>query len=369
MKRFFEYRYWFIAILIVAYYAFFNTFSADSALPQEQSLTINAIVIPHRDVEIKKQYVGYVVPIQQADMSANVNGYIDEVLVKGGEKVKVGDNLMLIDQRIYKAEWEAAKAAKTKAKADYDNARTYYNRVRKAGKQAFSAAELDNAKAAYLSAQAALQQAEAAENKAKTAFDYTIIQAPIDGIIGNIDLTKGNYITPNSKLFSIVQFDPIRVVFAIPDKDFMLLDNETLKSNQIKLQLANGNIYEYSGEYKYSDNQINRATNSMSLYADFANPEKKLLANSYVDVLVLKNVKNAALIRQNYAQIKDDGIWVYVIKDKRLKQVKLQIDGIVDNFYAAGNNFAKDEYLVTDKIGQLSPQTRLKVHLKEESEK
>ncbi len=369
MKRFFKYRYWLIATGVAVYYAFLNSFSADSALPKEEVLTINAIIIPHKDIEIEKQYVGYAVPIQQADMAANVSGYIDEVLVKGGDEVKTGDNLMLIDQRIYKAEWEAAKAATAKAQADYENARTYYNRVKKAGKQAFSAAEIDNAKASYLSAQAALQQAQAAENKAKTAFDYTIIQAPIDGVIGNIDLTKGNYITPNSKLFSIVQFDPIRIVFAMPDKDFMLFDAETLQNNQIKLRLADGKIYEQIGKFKYSDNQVNQATNSISLYADFANPQKKLLANSYVDVFVLKKVKNAALIRQNFAQIKDDGIWVYVIKDKKLKQVKLQIDGIIDDFYAAGNNFAKDEYLVTDKIGQIPPQTKIKVQLKEASKK
>jgi len=370
MKIFYKYRYWITAGLIVIYYIVFNSFSADSALPKgENLLTINAIEIPYHDVKVEKQYVGYVVPIQIADMAANVSGYIDDVMVQGGDEVKVGDNLMLIDQRIYKAEWLAAQAAVAKAKADYDNALTYYTRVKKAGKKAFSANELDKAKADYLAAKAQLKQAEAMENKAKVAYDYTVIQAPIAGAVGNIDLTKGNYITPNSKLFSIVQFDPIRVVFAVPDKDFMHFDNHTLANDQIKLRLANGKIYDQTGVFRYSDNQVNRATNSVSMYADFANPDKKLLANSYVDVFMLKKLKDVALIRQNYAQIKDDGIWAYIIKDNQLKQVKLQIDGVVDNFYAVANRFAKDEYLVIDKIGQIPPNTKIKVNLQSVGEK
>ncbi len=364
MNNLFRYRYFAAAAVIIVYYILFNSIRADSALPEiAHTQSINAIAIPHQDVKIEKQYVGYVTPIQSADMAANVAGYIDDVMVEGGDEVKVGDNLVLIDQREYKAELESAKAASIKAQADYNNAASYYKRLKKAGRQAVSASELDNAKASYLAAQAALEQAKALEQKAKIAYDYTIVQAPIAGVVGNIDLTKGNYITPNSKLFSIVQFDPIRVVFAMPDKDFMQLDRNTLDEENIILRLSDGRLYEQPGHFQYSDNQVNKSTNSISLYADFANPEKKLLANSYVDVFIIKKLKDASLIRQNYAQIKDDGIWAYVIKDNHLKQIKLQVEGIIDNSYAVSNKFENNEYLVVDKVDKIAPNTKIKVNI------
>ena len=364
MNNLFRYRYFAAAAVIIVYYILFNSIRADSALPEiAQTQSINAIAIPHQDVKIEKQYVGYVTPIQSADMAANVAGYIDDVMVEGGDEVKVGDNLVLIDQREYKVEWESAKAATIKAQADYNNAASYYKRLKKAGSQAVSASELDSAKASYLASQAALEQAKALEQKAKIAYDYTIVQAPIAGVVGNIDLTKGNYITPNSKLFSIVQFDPIRVVFAMPDKDFMQLDRDNLGKESIMLRLSDGQLYEQSGHFQYSDNQVNKSTNSISLYADFANPEKKLLANSYVDVFIIKKLKNASLIRQNYAQIKDDGIWAYVIKDNHLKQIKLQVEGIIDNSYAVSNKFEGNEYLVVDKVDKIAPNAKIKVNI------
>lgn len=360
MKLLFQYRYFITAAVIVIYYVLFNSLRADSALPKQQNiLNINAIAIPRKNITIKKQYVGYITPIQQADITPNVSGYIDDILIEGGMEVKIGDNLVLIDQKEYKAELDAAKAATTKAKADYDNAFSYYKRIKKAGKQAISAADLDNAKANYLSSMAALKQAQSLEQKAQTTYNYTIIQAPIEGIIGNINLTKGNYTTPASKLFSIVQFDPIRVVFSVPDKDFMQMNTLALNKETITLRLSDGQMYEQAGTFKYSDNKVDKSTNSINLYADFANPAKKLLANSYVDVFVSKNLENTFLIRKNYAQITDDGIWIYTAQKNKIKKVKLDVKDTIDNFYAVSNNFASDEYLIIDKIGQISPDTKL----------
>lgn len=368
MKVFFKYRYLMTAIVIVVYYVLFNSLQADSSLTNSApSIGINVMQIPQTDITVTKQYIGYVTPIQQAEIASNVSGYIDEVLVSGGSEVKVGDNLVLIDQKEYKSAWDAAKAATVKAKADYNNALSYYKRMKKAGHQAVSAADLDNAKAAYLSADAAWQQAKALEQKAKTSYDYTILQAPIAGIIGNINLTKGNYINPNARLFSVVQFDPIRVVFAVPDKEFTQTDITAWNNENIALRLPNGKMYEHSGIFKYADNQIDKSTNSINLYADFANPGKQLLANSYVDVFITKKIPHTFIIRKNYAQIKDDGIWAYIAQNNKIKEVKLDISDILDDFYAVSNNFSPDEYLVIDKIGAISPDTKLSFNIQKKA--
>ena len=106
--------------------------------------------------------------------------------------------------------------------ADLANAKVYYERVKKVGPKAMSKTEFDNAKAKYLSAQAAVAQARANYNLAKVNYGYTEINAPISGIVGEMSLTKGDYVSPGSQpLFSIIQYDPIRVVFSITDKDYL----------------------------------------------------------------------------------------------------------------------------------------------------
>lgn len=366
MRKLFQFRYWLVALGLLVSGIVFNSLEADSAnLPAPPIVEINATPIWRQDIALSKKYVGYITPIQMVNMTANVTGYIDKILVEGGNEVKKGDKLVIIDQREYKANWLAAQAASAQAKADLENARSYYSRVKKAGTKAYSAADIENYKSKFLAAQAAYKQALANEERAKTTYDYTVINSPIDGVVGNIDLTKGNYISQNNFMFSIVQYDPIRVVFAMTDKDFLQMtqanDTTDLEKEKISLILPDGKIYPHEGKFRYRDNMIDKTTNSLSLYADFANPEKMLIANGYVDVILQKQLSNAILIRQNFAIIKDDGIWAYFIKDGQLKQIKLNVLGEYGNFYAVDNNLGAKDYLVTDKIGDIPANAKIKV--------
>lgn len=371
MQDFVKFKYLgLLAAVIFAGVILFFYQNADSAMPpQKETLTINVIPLKQQDVEVTNQYVGYVEAIKSVELVPNVSGYIDEVWAEGGQEVKAGDNLIMIDQREYKAQLDAAKSAVAQAKADFNNARTYYNRMKKAGKKAISASALDEAMAKFLAAEAALKQAQAEEQKATVLYDYTVLQSPIDGIIGHFSLTKGKYVAPGaSSLLSIIQFDPMRVMFAISDKEYLNEvqkhpDGRLFDGEEIKIRLSNGRLYDKVGQFQFTDNKIDKATNSISIYADFANSGKELMENSYVDVLLSKRFKDVFLIRQNYATLKNDGAFVYIMQNNKLKQVPLKIAGYYDAYYVTENKFAKDEYLVTDKIGQIGDGTILKMKI------
>ncbi|MBR6663673.1 MAG: efflux RND transporter periplasmic adaptor subunit, partial [Alphaproteobacteria bacterium] len=261
-----------------------------------QERIFNVIPIIPQDTEITTTHIGYITPIKSVNVLPNVNGYIQDVLVEGGQKVKTGDVLAIIDQREYDAALKATKASTAKAQADLNNADVYYRRIKKAGSKAISATDLDNAKASYLSALASLEQAKAEQNKAQVVYDYTVLQSTIDGVVGNVDLTPGNYVSPSGgALFSIVQTDPIRVVFSISDKEYLDVlyrqgEKNLFADSQIKLQLANGNIYTPTGKFKFTDNMVDKSTGSISVYADFANPNGDLVSGSYVNVQINKEV-------------------------------------------------------------------------------
>ena len=366
--RFVSYKYVVVFIALGLMSALLgNISSAESS--KEKTLTLKVAELKKQNVDITNRYTGYITPIKSVALVPNVSGYIDEVWAEGGQTVAIGDNLVLIDQRQYKAELDAAKASIAQAKADFINAQTYYNRMKKAGEKAISASSLDQAKAQFLASQASLNQAKANAQKAQTMFDYTVLQAPISGIIGNVNLTKGNYVAPGGEpLLSIIQFDPIRVMFAISDKEYLTEikqnpDGKLFSGETINIKLASGDIYPLQGKFAFADNQVDKSTDSVSVFVDFENPNRQLLANSYVDVIIGRKLNDVYLIRQNYATLNTDGAFINTIQNGKIKKTPFNIIGYLGDFYVTDTQFAKDEYVIINKLGRIAQGTTVKLQV------
>lgn len=342
--------------------------------PTNKELVLNVIPLKSYDTILSTTHVGYVTPIKSVNLVPNVSGYIQDIWVKGGQKVKYGDNLLLIDQREYKAALDAAKANLAQAEANLANAEVYYQRIKKAGSKAISKTEVDNAKAKYLSAKAEVGAAQANLEKASVMYDYTVLQAPIDGVVGNVDLTQGNYVSPNSgSLISIIQTDPIRVVFSLTDKEYLQAlsrqkGKQLFSGEKIKLRLSDNSLYPLVGEFKFSDNAINRSTGSMAIYADFANPNNHLTSGAYVDVLVEREIKNGFWIKQNMVYLLPDGAYIYTVKDNHLQKNKVTIISEKDGKYLLAEKFPQNIYLVTDKINSIPSSNNIKIKINKAEE-
>ena len=328
----------------------------------------NAIPVNPRKVAVSDSFVGYVTPIHSVAVVPYINGFLERILVEGGQEVKAGDTLIIIRQDEYKARLDAAKAQVLQAQANFNNARLYYNRIKKAGALAVSKTELDNAKASYLSAEAALAQAKADRDLAQVNFDYTVIKAPIDGIVGNVSLTKGDYVSPGSQaLLKIIQYNPIRVVFSITDKDYLARmgadPSGLFAGNKIKLRLADGNVFAKEGTFRFTGNEIDRPTSSLSVYADFENADRKLLANAYVDVLIERDYDDGILLPQTAISMEAKGNYVFVVSRGVLEKKAVDIISNTGGSYLVKNVFAPGDYVVTDKISHFAPGQKARVRV------
>ena len=184
-------------------------------------------IITPKEITLTNSYIGTVQPIHAVSVLPYITGFIDQVLVKGGEEVKKGDTLFILKQDQYLAQKEAAAAAVAKAKADLENERLYLERIKRTSSKAISQTELDNAQTNYLSAKADLKSAEANLKLANVNYEYTTIKASIDGIVGNISATPGEYVSPQgNSLAYVLQYNPIRVAFTIPEKDFLKMQSD-----------------------------------------------------------------------------------------------------------------------------------------------
>ncbi|MBQ8870416.1 MAG: efflux RND transporter periplasmic adaptor subunit [Alphaproteobacteria bacterium] len=323
-----------------------------STVPVTNSLVLNAMPLKAQDIEFTNEYIGHIVAIHEAFIQPYISGYIDKIMVSGGQYVKKGDVLVVLEQSQYKAALDASYADILKANANLSNAKTYFERTQKA-KSAVSQTEIDNAKAEFLSAQASLGQANANFELAKVNYGYTFLSAPVDGIVGDVSLTKGNYVSPSSgALFSIVQLSPIRVVFSITDKEYLKKStkNNLFDNQEIFLKLSNDEIFPNKGTFKYSDNLIEKASNSINIYADFENIGKTLMPNAYVTVLVKETFDNALKISKEFIMLDEQGSFVYLIRDGKIARENLKILADGNTFFIVQNTFGASDYLITQTI-------------------
>jgi RND family efflux transporter MFP subunit len=344
-----------LGIFLYFYFILFWHASAIAAKPQEKITQVHILSVISETKTIRKNYIGYVKPIHQVAVHAYIAGFIDKVVVQGGQEVKSGDLLFVIKQGEYLAQLDLAKAKVAQTQATLENATIHYNRMKTAGKQAISKTDLDNAKTAVLTAEAALQQAKADERLAQVNYDYTTLYAAISGRVGDVSITNGDYIFPQSSpLLSIIQFDPIRVQFSISDKDYLneiKQDKPPFSDWKMYLKLANGIVYNKNGQIKYFNNEVNPRTSAIMVYADFDNPDSLLLPNSYVDVILEKQIENGIFIPQSAVNFTQDGGAVYTLsQDNKITLTSVQVGAVSDGLYHITNGLKPGMKVITDKI-------------------
>ena len=323
-----------------------------SQVPLSNSLVLNAEPVKTQDIEFINEYVGYVTPVHEANIQPYINGYIDKIMVDGGDIVKQGDVLLVLDQSEYKAALDAAYANVIKANANFNNAQTYFERTKKA-KSAVSQTEFDKAQADFLSAKAGVAEAIANFDQAKVNFNYTFLTSPINGIVGNVSLTKGNYVSPtNGSLFSIVQLSPIRVMFSITDKEYLnkLKKKSLFENEEILLKLSDNETFPNKGVFKYSDNSVNKNSGNVNIYVDFENLGKTLLPNAYVTIMVKQTFKQAIKILKDYVWLEENGSFVYVIRNGKIEKIEIDILADGNTFFIAENTLLPTDLLIMQNV-------------------
>jgi RND family efflux transporter MFP subunit len=314
------------------------------------------------DLAIGKEYIGRVDPIQTVSLMPQVSGQIEKVHFKEGSMVKAGELLFSIDDSQYRATVALRKAELSKAKANYDRAVKYDKRLKAADKRSVSASEIEMSESNVLQGKAAVDQAEASLRLAEIDLAHTQITAPISGQIGEALLTKGNYVTPASgSLASIVQIDPIRVMFSLPDKDYLeqlaVFRVPDVPVYNASVRLANGALYPLKGTRDFENNVMDPKTATMTVSLRFDNPEGFLVPGSMVRVNV-KPVKShiAAVIPQEAVMADTNGNYVYTVDDKNVasqRRIKLG-DTIGNTMYEVRSGLDAGDRIVRKGIQMVS---------------
>lgn len=290
--------------------------------------------VTQANIAPKQSYIGRVEPIKSVNLKPQITGYVEKVLFQEGTLVNEGDILFIIEQKRYLATVELREAELASAKASLVRAERDYNRQKSLSKENYaSKATLDTSESNYLQAKAAVEQAKANLELAKIDLDYTEIKAPITGYIGKALVTEGNYVNSTTEdLARIVQTNPIRVAFSITDKDFLEAVKQNKKDQplQTELVLPNGQIIVNHLKSRFSNNEIDSKTATITLYAEYSNDDGLLIPGNYIDIRIgNKEAQNAILVPQAALAQDEQGNYVVTVNEENIAEQKHVVLGDV----------------------------------------
>ena len=324
------------AVVVIAVVFFgYRAWKDGSSQPVQQAAAEPVVIV--RQVEkfdassVPSEYVGRVESIQSVSVKPQISGEIAKVCFKEGSVVKAGQLLFQIDPKQYEATVQLRKAELQQAEANLVTAEKYYKRVTAASERAVSATDRDTAEGSFLQAKAAVAQAKAALKLAQIDLGYCRITSPITGKIGRALYTKGNYVTPQiTELASIVQMDPIRVSYPLPDRDYLdqlSLFKEDGSIYNTSLILSNGEKYNVPGKRDFENNRVDQTTGTIMMRLRFANKDGMLIPGEMVRVFtnpVKSHIVNA--VPQTAVMADEQGDYVYVINaDNTARQARVTL--------------------------------------------
>ena len=271
------------------------------------------------------EFVGRIKAVNQVDLRARIEGFLEKVTFREGQDVKTGDLLYQIEKVQYQAAVDQAKANLAAAQALVVNDQLQYDRQLQLSKAEFSPqSRVDELKAALDSDKAKVLQTQAALTQAEVNLDYTDIRAPIDGRIGITKYTVGNLVNPASGvLATIVSQDPIYVLFPVSVRDLDNIraarreENGDLAKIDIRIRLANGEEYPQRGRWNLTDPQVDHQTDTLLMRATIANPDGRLIDGEFVTAIIEERREQPRLvIPQAALQIDQSGYYALVVDDQ-----------------------------------------------------
>jgi membrane fusion protein (multidrug efflux system) len=277
------------------------------APPQPPPVDVVVADVVQKDVPITMEQIGTIEGAVDAEIRAQVSGYLISRDYAEGTEVEKGALLFQIDPRAYQAALEQARGDLGRAQAALTKSRQDVARYTPLAEQgAVSQQELDNALQAARSGEASVQTARAAVEKAELDLAFTEIRSPIDGIAGVARAQLGNLVGPSDPepLTTVSQLDSVRVAFPLSEREYLHFAQairDSTKGGQpretrLELILADDSIWPYRGRAVPAAAGVDPSTGTILIRGEFPNPDLILRTGQYARVRAVVDVRKGALV-------------------------------------------------------------------------
>ena len=327
------------------------------------------------DTYISAESTGRVEAKYSVDVVARVSGWLQKKY-KEGDFVHKGQTLFQIDPREYQLEVNNSKAAVNQYSALLKNAQQELDRANSLIKEdLISHSDVDSSLATRNSNQALLDAARQKYELARVNLGYTTIKSPIDGRIGKVKITEGNYVnTTSGPLVNISSTDPVYVSFSLRSSDFvkLLRASDKFKNVEVRAIFSSGKTYPYIGKVNFVDNQIDKNSGSVQMRAVFENPKGWLVPGDYMKV-TLTAPEQVSFMTVPQSCAKGDamsGYYVWAIKDNKAVRKDIKVSDTIDKNWIVTDGLDYKDTIVVAGIQSITAEgQKLKVISREEYDK
>jgi membrane fusion protein, multidrug efflux system len=381
---------------------------APAAAPPPVNVEVARVEL--QNVPIYSEWIGTLDGMVNAEIRAQVTGYLLRQNYKEGSFVRTGQLLFEIDQRSFQAALDQARGDLAKAQAQLAQANSQLlqaqaqlaqaeaNQVKAqldvdrytplAKEKAVTAQELDNAVQANIAAKAQVKAANAGVETAKSAIvaanaaveatratvktaelnlSFTKITSPIDGVAGIAQAQVGNLIQPNGgALTTVSTLDPIKVYFTLSEQEYLAYTRrDSIQKKwgagasglELELVLADGSAYSQKGKFFVADRQVDQKTGAIRLAGIFPNPGNTLRPGQYARVRAITSMREGALLVPQRAVTELQGSYrVAVVGDDNKVNIRpVKVGPRVGPMWVIEDGLKQDERVVaegTQKVRQ-----------------
>ena len=328
------------------------------------------ITVEPEPFTITSELPGRTTPHQVAEVRPQVNGIIEERLFEEGQLVEKGEPLYRIDDSLYQADVESARAELARAQATLKSTRLRAERFEKLlDMKAVSQQEYDEAEAALGENQAQVASARAALSSARTNLDYTTLEAPISGRICRSTVTAGALVTANQaqSLATIRQLDPIYVDLTQSARELrrlrQALENGELEKvgedkARVTLLMEDGSEYQEEGVLQFSEYAVEESTGSVTLRALFPNPDGDLLPGMFVRAKLPEGERSEAILvpQKGIARDSTGQATAMVINDNdQVERRNVTTERAVGNRWLIAEGLSGGDRLVVEGLQKIQP--------------
>ena len=331
---------------------------------QKQAMKMPKEVVvdnPHIEkVNISAEATGRVEAQYSIDVIARVSGFLLKKYFHEGDFVKQGQLLFQIDPKEYQLSVNNSRAAVNQYNALYTNAQQEWNRASALVKEdLISRSDVDSSLAARNQNRALLDSANQQLELAKVNLSYTSIRSPIDGRIGKVNITEGNYVSPTSgSLVNVSSVTPVYVTFSLKSDDFvkLLKASDRFKDVQVKVQFGDGTWYNKVGKINFVDNKIDKDSGSVQMRATFDNTKMWLVPGDYMKVKLVAPKKVEYLTVPQSCTKGDamSGYYVWAVKDDKAVKKDIKVSDDIDNNWIVENGLNATDTIVVSGIQNVS---------------
>jgi membrane fusion protein (multidrug efflux system) len=332
---------------------------------------VKVVRVQEQNLPLYREFVGRTRGRQDVDVRARVQGYLLSINFKQGNNVKEGDLLFTLDKRPYEAALAQAKAAEAQLRSQLQQSQNDAKRYTDLAKTGVIAKQQAEQATSQVKANQAAVDAQHAVVKAKEVdLTFTEIRAPISGRASLTPFSVGDLVgtgaSAEKPLATISALDSVRVRFQISETDYLRYIHENPQAasgtargagGNLQLTLADGSVYPHPGSVVTADNAIDPATGTLTVEAEFPNPEGILRTGQYAKVRVnARELQNAFLVPARAVQEQQGISTVLVVAEgNKVEARQVNVSDRGPDLWAISEGLRPGERVIVEGLTRATP--------------